>query len=100
MMRFKSVKYISTIDIRSGYWQVPLDEKSREACSFLFNGRNYLFKRMPFGVSEFQKYMEFVLRPAISNFVTIYVDDIIIHNYVREPGHSLRTPVECYDYVF
>jgi hypothetical protein len=76
------VKYISTIDLRSGYWQVPLEEASRAACSFLFNGRNYYFTRMPFGLnvsgSEFQKCMDFVLGPAVREFVTIYVDDIII----------------------
>lgn len=47
MMKFQKVKYINTIDLRSRYWQVPLEEKSRDACSFLFNGRNYSFKRMP-----------------------------------------------------
>lgn len=82
MMQFKSVKYISTIDLRSGYWHVWLDERSREPCSFLFNGRNYSFKRMPIGPnvggSEFQKYVDYVLGPAISDFVTIYVYGIII----------------------
>lgn len=81
-MRFKQVNYISSIDLRSGYWQVPLEEKSRDSCSFLFNGRNYSFKRMPFGLnvseSEFQKSMDFVLGPAVSHFVIIYVDVIII----------------------
>jgi hypothetical protein len=62
---FKKVKYISTIDLWSGYWQVPLEEASLTACSFLFNGRNYSFTRIPFGLNvsgaEFQKAMDIVL---------------------------------------
>lgn len=53
-----------------------------DPCSFLINGRNYSFKRMPFGLnisgSEFQKNMDMVLGPLFQSFVTIYVDDILI----------------------
>lgn len=73
---------MSTLDLRSGYWQVPLAQESRAPCSFLINGRNYSYKRLPFGLNvsgaEFQKSMDMVLGPLINNFVTIYVDDILI----------------------
>lgn len=82
LAKFKRVKCISSIDLRSGYWQVELDEKSRAPCSFLINGKNYSFKRLPFGLNvsgaEFQKCMDMVLSPYTKDFVTIYVDDIII----------------------
>jgi len=80
--KFEEIKCISTLDLRSGYWQVPLGKNSRELCSFLVDGRNYSFKRMPFGLnisgSEFQKSMDKVLGPLLHTFVTIYVDDILI----------------------
>lgn len=80
--KFEKIKCISTLDLRSGYWQVKLEEKSMDPCSFLINGRNYSFKRMPFGLnisgSEFQKSMDMVLGPLLQSFVTIYVDDILI----------------------
>lgn len=80
--KFEKIKCISTLDLRSGYWQVKLAEKSMDLCSFLINGRNYSFKRMPFGLnisgSEFQKSMDIVLGPLLQSFVTIYVDDILI----------------------
>jgi len=82
LAKFKKVKCISTLDIRSGYWQVPLAKESREPCSFLINGRNYSYKRQPFALNisgaEFQKSMDTVLGSLTNDFVTIYVDDILI----------------------
>lgn len=82
LAKFKRVKYISTLDLRSGYWQVPLAEESRAPCSFLINGRNFSYTRLPFGLcisgAEFQKAMDRVLGHLTEEFVTIYVDDILI----------------------
>lgn len=92
LLRFRSAKYMRTVDLRSGYWQVPLEESSRAACSFLFNGRNYSFTRMPFWLNvsgcEFQKCMDFVLGPAVQEFVTIYVNDIIIMSSTLEEHYE------------
>jgi len=82
LAKFKSVRCISTLDLRSGYWQIPLSEDSKPPCSFLINGRNYSYQRLPFGLNisgaEFQKCMDRVLGSLIHEFVTIYVDDILI----------------------
>lgn len=65
-------------------------KNSRELCSFLVDGRNYSFKRMPFGLNisgaEFQKSMDKVLEPLLHTFVTIYVDDILITS-IDEKSH-------------
>jgi hypothetical protein len=57
-------------------------------CSFLVDGRNYSFKRMPFGLNisgpEFQKSMDRVLGSLLHTFVTIYVDDILITSQDEE----------------
>lgn len=39
----------STFDLKTGYWQVPLDEGSIPATAFAFNGRQYVFNVLPFG---------------------------------------------------
>ncbi|KAF0721413.1 Retrotransposable element Tf2 protein type 2 [Aphis craccivora] len=94
--KFEEIKCISTLDLRSGYWQVPLEKNSRELCSFLVDGRNYSFKRMPFGLNisgaEFQKSMDKVLGPLLHTFVTIYVDDILITSIDEESHYEhIRT---------
>ena len=66
----------------AGYWQVELEEESRQYVAFLYNGRNYQFRRLPFGlnvsVSIFIKCLDYVLGREILEFTTVYVDDIVI----------------------
>ena len=71
-----------TSDLTAGYWQVPLAPESRKFTAFLFNGKNYQFKRLPFGlntsVASFIKCLDMILQPKDLDFLTVYVDDILI----------------------
>ena len=79
---FNGTKYITTLDLTAGYWQIELEEGSRKYVAFLYNGRNYQFCRLPFGlnvsVSIFIKCLDYVLGREILEFTTVYVDDIVI----------------------
>ena len=48
MKKFKSCRYMSIWDAVCGYWQVELHKNSRQYVPFIFEGRNYQFKRLPF----------------------------------------------------
>ena len=80
--KFRGVKYITSLDLTAGYWQVPLEIESRKYTAFLFNGKNYQFKRLPFGlntsVASFIKCLDEILQPKNLEFLTVYVDDILI----------------------
>ena len=80
--KFSGVKYMTSLDLTAGYWQVPLAWESRKYTAFLFNGKNYQFKRVPFGlntsVASFIKCLDEILQPHNLDFLTIYVDDILI----------------------
>ena len=76
--------FFSTLDLQSGYWQLPVcpsDQAKTAFCPGPGMGL-YEFKRMPFGLtgapSSFQQLMDKVLRGL--PFVTIYLDDILIHS--------------------
>ena len=43
-------KYFTSLDLASGYWQVELDEESREKSAFTTHCGLYEFTRMPFGL--------------------------------------------------
>ena len=81
--RLRNAKYISSIDIKSAFWQIPLSESSRELTAFTVPGRNlYHFKRMPFGLTNapatWQRIIDRVLGVDLENNVMVYLDDIII----------------------
>ena len=54
--------FFSIIDARSGYWNVPLQYKSKPLTTFNTPGfRRHCFERLPFGLISPQKVMEDVL---------------------------------------
>ena len=81
-------KYFTTLDLASGYWQVPMEESSQEKTAFVIPGGNiFHFKRLPFGlcnaVPTFQRLMSNVLQGLLPNKCLVYLDDVLIvgHNF-------------------
>ena len=73
-------RYFSTLDLASGYWQVPLREEDREKTAFSVGVDHYEFTVMPFGLTNasatFQRMMGNVLKGIKGCLV--FIDDIII----------------------
>lgn len=78
--------YFSTIDLKSGYWQLPLAEEDQKKTAFTANGRLYEFTCLPFGVangpSNFMRFMHTVLKGLPRCMV--YLDDVILHSRSKE----------------
>jgi hypothetical protein len=81
--RLGPARYLSTLDLTKGYWQVPLTPSSREKTAFATPGGLFQYTVLPFGVhgapATFQRMMDQVLRPHCS-YAAAYIDDIIIHS--------------------
>lgn len=73
-------KFFSVFDLKDGFWQVALSEKSKELCTFSTPFGCYRFKRLPFGIKiapeAFQKINEENFA-GIDNII-IYIDDILV----------------------
>ena len=74
----------STLDLHSGYWQLPVNLADREKTAFCPGPGK--FCRMPFGLSgtpsSFQCLMDKTLQGL--SFVTINLDDILVHSETEE----------------
>ena len=73
----------TSLDLKSGYWQVKLDEESIPLTAFTVGPLGfYECVRMPFGLTNapatFQRWMESCLGELHLDWCIIYLDDIII----------------------
>ena len=79
-----NIRYFTRLDLVRGYYQVPLDEESREITAFSTSKNHYHFKRLSFGLKNsgfaFQKTMQQILSSFMTENVVIYIDDILIMN--------------------
>ena len=48
---FAGSKYFSTLDLTSGYWQVPLDADAQEKPAFTTRSGLWKWKVLPFGLT-------------------------------------------------
>ena len=84
--KLQNAKYFSVVDLKDGFWQIPLSRKSKNYCTFSTKFGNYCFKRLPFGLSTsaevFQKYNEEIFGDIPNVFV--YIDDILVFGETNE----------------
>ncbi|CAF0967603.1 unnamed protein product, partial [Brachionus calyciflorus] len=73
-------KIFSTLDLRKGYFQIPLDEQSRHKTGFVVPFGIYELKRVPFGLCNASAYFSRFMFNILGHldFVQVYFDDIII----------------------
>ena len=76
-------KYFATLDLASGYWQVALDDESRQKTAFTSRRGLFEFNVMPYGLcnapATFERLMERVLSGLQWKVCLVYIDDIIVH---------------------
>ncbi len=72
---------LSKLDLLKGFYQVPMDEVSKQYTAFTCLQGKFQFKVMPFGLtnapSTFQLLMQSVLR-GLEPFCLPYIDDLVI----------------------
>ena len=76
-------KWFSTLDLKSGYWQVELEEEAKPLTAFTMGPFGFWeCERMPFGLNNapatFQRLMESCLGELNLSWSIIYLDDIIV----------------------
>lgn len=88
------LQWFSTLDLKSGYWQVPIAQKDRCKTAFSILGGG-LWQVMPFGLTNapatFERMMERILSGLSWKICMVYLDDIIVFSKsFREQLDNLR----------
>ncbi len=76
-------RWFSTLDMKSGYWQVDGDKSDREKTAFSSGCGLWQFTVMPFGLcnapATFERLMELVLSGLPWSVCLLFLDDILVH---------------------
>ena len=79
----RGVKYLSSIDLVQGYFQIGLEQSSKEYTAFSTSRNHWQFCRLPMGLkgapSSFQRELQAILLSELpADKVKIYIDDILL----------------------
>ena len=89
--------WFSTLDLKSGYWQVELEEEAKPLTTFTMGPLGFWeCERMPCGLinapATFQRLMEYCLGELHLTWCIIYLDDITVFSQTPEE-HLFRMKV-------
>ena len=88
--------FFSTMDLKSGFWQVKMAKNSQQYTTFMVGSMGVCeFLRMPYGLcnalATFQRLMQNCLGELNLTFALIYLDDVIVFSRTEEEHlHHLR----------
>ena len=75
-------KFFSSLDLKSGYWQMELAPEDREKTAFCTRTQLLEFNVLPFGVASapslFQRMISMLLKGIEGKYAVAYLDDILI----------------------
>ena len=89
-------RFFSTMDLKSGFWQVKMAKDSQQYTTFTMGSMGvYEFLRMPYGLcnatATFQRLMKNCLGELNLTYALIYLDDVIVFSRTEEEHlHCLR----------
>ena len=92
--------HYSTFDLNSGFWQVPMDEESKQYTAFTLGSMGlYECESMPFGLCNapptFQRLMQNCLGKLNLTYCLIYLDDMIV--FSEMPKEHLQRMCVVFD---
>jgi len=99
---FAGSKCFSTLDLKSGYWQVEVDPQHREKTALCTHKGLFQFNVMPFGLCNapvtFQHLINMVLTGLQWSSCIVYIDDIIVVRRIfDEHLHNFKLVFEWID---
>ena len=77
-------KYFASLNLRSGYWQIKIDEQDRHKIAFIWSDRCYLYTCLAFGLTSAGQIFSRCIAEALATVascdnISSYIDDNPVH---------------------
>lgn len=78
--RLGNANYFISLDMKNGFYQIPISPDSIKYTAFVTPGGHYEFRKMPFGICNGPAVFQRAITKAVKNlkFLLVYIDDILI----------------------
>ena len=78
--KLRGAKVFSCLDAASGFWAIPLDDKSAKLTTFISPFGRFCFKRLPFGITSAPEIFQRIMSTLLGDMdgVALYMDDILV----------------------
>jgi hypothetical protein len=95
--QLQGARFFSKIDLRSGYWQIPIDGADVSKTAFCTRYGHFEWLVLPFGLTNapaaFINLMHKIFRDLLDRGVVIFLDDILIYSRTAEEHEQLLREV-------
>ena len=92
--KIAKAKFISTIDLTKGYWQIPLDDEAIPKSAFITARGLFELTVMPFGMktapATFQRMMRDKVLQGLESFADAYIDEVEVDTSTTFEEHLLH----------
>ena len=99
--KFKGKQFITSLDLKGGYWHIPIKKEDQHKTAFIFDNKVYQWKVLPFGPTNAPMYFQQCMEKIFGHldYVTIYLDDIsILSDSLEEHKEHLKVIFELLKY--
>ena len=81
----------SKLDCNSGFWQVPLEESSRDLTTFITPFGRFRFNKLPFGINSAPEHFQRRIVETLAGLegAIVHVDDVLVYGKTQEE-HDAR----------
>ena len=92
LAKVSGAKFMSKLDANSGYYQIPLSEKSRLLTTFITPFGRYCYNRVPFGLVSAGDIFQRCIQDIVEGLegVVCHMDDLLVFSSVSAEEHDSR----------
>ncbi|EIE78622.1 hypothetical protein RO3G_03326 [Rhizopus delemar RA 99-880] len=92
-----NAKFFTTLDLKQAFHRFPIRKEDQPKTSFTFNGIQYMFKKVPFGLAPVSALVQRTLTNLFADlpYVTISIDDLTVFTD-KDTNHHAECLNELY----